>query len=84
MAKELRDHERLTDRQRRTIATLYDSHGLDAVLERFGGDPWNLTHWSVREIREAERDKSSAGTDWSKRYEAFRAGRVTAPVTWAE
>lgn len=70
--KELRDEDRLTDKQRETVVNLYRSHGLDAVLERFGGEPWNMTEWSVEAIIRAARPKRRAGTDWQARFASYR------------
>lgn len=70
--KDQRDHDRLTDRQRETIVKLHNTHGLDAVLERFGGEPWNLTANGYLSIAaaaaKAKRVAAGGGTDWRARF----------------
>jgi len=73
--KDQRDEERLTDKQRETIAKLYRTHGMDAILERFGGEPWNLGKVGAEAVIAAEkahrRAKAKGSTDWAKRFREF-------------
>ncbi len=78
--KTKRDHELLTAKQRQSILMLYerdpDEVGVGFVLDRFGGDPWQLTPEAVREIvaqeRAKRRSRDRAGVDWAAMWQSAR------------
>jgi len=73
MAKNLRDEQMPTHRQRRTILELVVTHGYDAVMERFGMTMIEA-QGAVRAARDWERAnrRSIRRIDWHAEFEAFR------------
>ena len=51
-------------------------YGLDAILQRFGGDAFGLTECGVKEIvadaRRNRRAKERASIDWDARFREFQ------------
>jgi hypothetical protein len=73
MPKRQRDHELLNERQRRTIITIADSHGIDAIAERFGFTTDDAKE-AVRSCREwARSNKPPAPIDWNEEFEKWQA-----------
>lgn len=75
-AKNKRDEQLLTDRQKRTILEMWERDtdsptvAIGFIMERFG--QWELTPEAIREIVAEERRKrhakARAATDWGARY----------------